>query len=496
MRRERRGDQRGRAVGLRRTGRVGRAIEGTDERREVLSQDGSRPPLGGHLLQHLRERGVRLDDLADLRRGERPVAAADEHLDLGAHDDLRPALRGRSGYDRVDLLGGAALDPLRRVLEADPRAALHEHEELIGERYANRLGRALEAGRDEALIELAPGGGAELDAGELRRGERPCGADGALDLGGQVGRELGEGFGGAGGGHAGEARTTRRAWVLCRPRAAHGALARSSASSTEGSMKAAVYYENGGPEVLRYEDVPAPACPPDGVLVDVEVISVEGGDTLHRARTPFTGDRHIVGYQCAGTVRESGLVRARKVGDRVVAVAPNGSHAEIVAANEGTTWAVPEGADLTAVACVPVAFGTAHEALFALGGLTAGQRVLVHAGAGGVGLAAIQLAKAAGAEVLTTASSDEKLARLREFGATHLINYKAGSFNDAITAAIGPNGVDLVIDPVGGKTLQESVGCLRYRGRIVVNLGMAGRDLASRSNRSRCGEERVARRHV
>jgi NADPH:quinone reductase len=92
-----------------------------------------------------------------------------------------------------------------------------------------------------------------------------------------------------------------------------------------------------------------------------------------------------------------------------------------------------------------------------------------------VGLAAIQLAKAAGAEVLTTASSDEKLARLREFGATHLLNYKAGSFNDAITAAIGPNGVDLVVDPVGGKTLQESVGCLRYRGRIV-NLGMAGRD--------------------
>ena len=241
-------------------------------------------------------------------------------------------------------------------------------------------------------------------------------------------------------------------------------------------MKAAVYHQNGGPEVLRYEEVPAPACPPDGVLVDVEVISVEGGDTLHRARTPFTGERHIVGYQCAGTVREVGArVRARKVGERVVAVVPNGSHAEIVAAKEATTWPVPEGADLAAVACVPVAFGTAHEALFALGGLAAGQRVLVHAGAGGVGLAAIQLAKAAGAEVLTTASSDEKLARLREFGATHLLNYKTGSFNDAITAAIGPNGVDLVVDPVGGKTLQESVGCLRYRGRIV-NLGLAGRD--------------------
>src|SRR5262249_33941064 len=93
----------------------------------------------------------------------------------------------------------------------------------------------------------------------------------------------------------------------------------------------------------------------------------------------------------------------------------------------------------------------------------------------GVGLAAIQLAKAAGAEVLTTASSEEKLARLRDFGAAHVINYKTGSFSDAVRAAVGPGGVELVVDPVGGKTLQESVACLRYQGRIV-NLGMAGRE--------------------
>src|SRR5262249_47809871 len=120
-------------------------------------------------------------------------------------------------------------------------------------------------------------------------------------------------------------------------------------------------------------------------------------------------------------------------------------------------------------------FGTAHEALFALGKVARGQRVLVHAGAGGVGLAAIQLAHAAGAEVLTTASSDEKLARLRDVGATHPINYRTRSFRAAVTAAIGPSGVDLVIDAIGGKTLQDSVGCLRSQGRIV-NLGVAGRD--------------------
>src|SRR5262249_10225879 len=87
------------------------------------------------------------------------------------------------------------------------------------------------------------------------------------------------------------------------------------------------------------------------------------------------------------------------------------------------------------------------------------------------------LAKDAGAEVLTTASSDEKLERLREFGATHLINYATGSFVEAIAKAIGPDAVDLVIDSVGGKTLQESVNCLRHRGRIV-SLGVSARDFS------------------
>ena len=243
-------------------------------------------------------------------------------------------------------------------------------------------------------------------------------------------------------------------------------------------MKAIVYYENGGPEVLRYEDVADPKCPPDGVVIDLEVISVEGGDTLHRARTPLATKPHIVGYQAAGTVREVGAdVRERKVGDKVVALVPNGSHAERLAAAARWTWLVPAGADLTHIACVPVAFGTAHEALFALGRLERGQRVLVHAGGGGVGLAAIQLAKAAGAEVLTTASSDEKLARLRELGAAHGINYKTTSFVDAVKAAVGDGGVHLVLDSVGGKTLADSVMCLAYRGRII-NLGIAGRDPA------------------
>ncbi len=239
-------------------------------------------------------------------------------------------------------------------------------------------------------------------------------------------------------------------------------------------MKAAVYYENGGPEVLRYEDVPDPKCPDDGVVVQVEAISLEGGDTLHRAGTPLPARPHVGGYQCAGTVREAGhAARGAAVGDRVVAVVPHGSHAERVAARH--VWKVPAGADLETIATVPIAFGTAQVALFDLAKVRARERVLVHAGGGGVGLAAIQLAKRAGAEVLTTASSDDKLARLRELGADHGINYKTQDLVPAVAAAVGKDAVDVVIDPVGGKTLQDSVGVLRYRGRIV-NLGFAGRD--------------------
>jgi len=251
----------------------------------------------------------------------------------------------------------------------------------------------------------------------------------------------------------------------------------SSIGLAKGNMKAAVYYENGGPEVLRYEEVPDPVCAPDGVVIEVEMVSLEGGDLLSRALTPLTRRPYIVGYQCAGSVCEVGAnVRDRKLGDRVVALIPNGSHAERAAASAATTWLLPPGGDSIALGCVPVAFGAAHEALFELGELKLGQRVLIHAGAGGVGLAAIQLAQRAGAEVLTTASSDAKLALLREFGATHTINYKQRALKDAVRDAVGADGVDLVVDPVGGKILQDSVECLRYRGKIV-NLGLAGREL-------------------
>jgi NADPH2:quinone reductase len=241
-------------------------------------------------------------------------------------------------------------------------------------------------------------------------------------------------------------------------------------------MKAAVYDQPGPPSVFRYVEVPDPVCAADGVLIDVRAISIEGGDVLHRAGGAVAARPHIVGYQCAGIVREVGeRVTDRRLGDRVVAVMPHGSHAERVAVQAAATWALPEGLDFERGACVPIAVGTADDCLFEFGGLRAGETVLVHAGGGGVGMAAIQLAKKSGATVITTASSAGKLERLRAFGLDHGIDYVRQDFVAETQRLTGGRGADLVVDSVGGRTLQGSFNAAGYRGRIV-SVGSAGRE--------------------
>jgi NADPH2:quinone reductase len=240
-------------------------------------------------------------------------------------------------------------------------------------------------------------------------------------------------------------------------------------------MKAAVIYENGPPDVLRYEDVPDPECPDGFVLIDVEAISIEGGDLLARAMVPPPTVPYIVGYLAAGVVAEVGNgVEDRSPGDRVVALNMNGSHAAKRAVPGITTWPIPDGMDAASAACVPVALGTAQECLFTAGNLEAGQTALIHAGAGGVGMAAIQLAKQAGATVISTASSDEKLERLKELGLDHGINYASESFVERTAELTDGRGADVVLDSVGGQNLVDSIKALAYRGTLV-SVGLAGR---------------------
>jgi NADPH2:quinone reductase len=237
-------------------------------------------------------------------------------------------------------------------------------------------------------------------------------------------------------------------------------------------MKAAVYYETGSPDVFRYEDRPEPECRPGTVLIDVKAISIEGGDVLNRAGGEMPSKPHTVGYQCAGIIREVGAGTGRAPGQAVVAVMPFGSHASAVVVAAMQTFLVPDGLDLQTAACIPIAFGTADDCLFEFGRLQKGESVLIQAGAGGVGLAAIQLAKRVGATVLATAGSDEKLERLKEFGLDHGVNYREGDWVAKARSASG-GGVNLVVDSVG-TTLEGSIAVTGYKGRIVV-VGNAGR---------------------
>lgn len=241
-------------------------------------------------------------------------------------------------------------------------------------------------------------------------------------------------------------------------------------------MKASVYHETGGPEVFRYEDVPDPVLRPGGILVEVGAVGIQGGDLLHRQGGVLATHPHIVGYQAAGTVREVGDgVTGFLPGQQVVATMGFGSHAELVSVPARSAWVVPDSMPIEMAAGIPIEFATAHDCLFEFGRLQAGETVLVQAGAGGVGLAAVQLAKAAGATVLATASSADRLDRLHGFGMDHGINYAKDDVVTEVLRLTDRRGVDLIVDPVGGATLERGIAALAYRGRISW-VGRAGRE--------------------
>jgi NADPH2:quinone reductase len=230
--------------------------------------------------------------------------------------------------------------------------------------------------------------------------------------------------------------------------------------------------------VFRYEELDDPVPGVGEILVELEAISIEGGDTLNRLRGDMSRVPHVVGYQAAGTVIGCGDgVDRFVVGDRVVSVGLDGSHAEQRVVPQGFAWKVPDRLAIDEAACVPVPFGTAHDCLFEFGRLAPGETTLVHAGAGGVGIAAIQMAKRAGARVLSTASSDDRLERLKDLGLDEGINYVTHDFVAEARRLTDGRGVDVVVDSVGGRTLQGSLEVLAYRGRCVT-VGDAGRSEA------------------
>jgi NADPH2:quinone reductase len=229
-------------------------------------------------------------------------------------------------------------------------------------------------------------------------------------------------------------------------------------------MKAAAYHHNGEPDVLVYQDVASPEISPTTVLIRVAHVALQGGDLLNRRNTPPPGAApHVVGYQAAGVIEAVGAeVAGLRPGDRVVGFAFAGSHAELFAVESNHAYPVPAGLDLSVAAAVPVEFGTAHDGLFEYGHLKPGETVLVRGAAGGVGIAAVQLAHRTGATVIAVAATPERLERIAALGADHLIDYQAEDVVERVKALTNGRGVDLVLDMAGGDPL---FGACAFKGR-------------------------------
>ena len=239
-------------------------------------------------------------------------------------------------------------------------------------------------------------------------------------------------------------------------------------------MKAIVVTSPGGPENLTLADVPEPALGPGKVVVRVRATALNRADLLQRRGLypPPKGESEILGMECAGEVAAVGEgVTSFAVGDRVMALLPGGGYAEKVVVPE--KMLIPENLSFEQAAAIPEAFLTAREALFTLGKLRADDFVLVHAAGSGVGSAAVQVAREAGARVIATAGSAEKLARVAELGAHVLVNYRTEDFAAVAMTESHKHGVDVVLDFVGASYWPKHAACLAVGGRCVC-IGVLG----------------------
>jgi NADPH:quinone reductase-like Zn-dependent oxidoreductase len=228
-------------------------------------------------------------------------------------------------------------------------------------------------------------------------------------------------------------------------------------------MRAVVITRHGDLSVLQVQDRPAPVPGPGQVRIDVRAAGLNFADTLARVGLYEDAPKPpvVVGYEVAGVIAEVGEgVDAARAGQRVMAATRFGGHAEQVVVGEGDAIELPDGLSFEEGAAIPVNYATAWAALHRYGGLQAGERVLVHAAAGGVGIAALQLARAAGAEVHGTASPS-KHERLRELGIDRAIDYRADGWWRGLPS------YDVILDAIGGSSFRRSYRLLRPGGRLV-----------------------------
>ncbi|MEX1109608.1 MAG: zinc-binding dehydrogenase [Dongiaceae bacterium] len=263
-------------------------------------------------------------------------------------------------------------------------------------------------------------------------------------------------------------------------------------------MKAARYSGHGGPDVIRYEDVPDPRIGPADVIVRVVACAVNRLDVIQRAgHFTLPGYRlpHIAGTDVAGEVVEVGLqADGVSIGERVVinpsltkvrgnsrflgmddvygelgviGATVDGGYAELCAVPASHVHVIPTGFSYKEAACIPTCYSTAWHALFEIGQLTAGETVLINGAGGGVSSAGIQLGKKLGATVLVTARTEKKLDHAARLGADHVLNNRKGDVAQWAREVTNGRGVDMVFDHVGPALWQPSLAALRPRGRLV-----------------------------
>ena len=238
----------------------------------------------------------------------------------------------------------------------------------------------------------------------------------------------------------------------------------------------------GAPDVLRLVDADTPTAGAGEVLIRVHASGVNRPDVLQRkgAYPPPAGASPIPGLEVAGVVAsgdtEAMAAAGLKVGDAVCALVAGGGYASWCVAPVVQCLPVPKGLSMVEAAALPETFFTVWSNVFYRAGLLAGETVLIQGGSSGIGVTAIQLAKAMGAHVLVTAGSDEKCQACLDLGADHAINYKTSDFAERVLALTQGRGVDVILDMVAGSYVAREVGCLAEDGRLVIIAVQGGID--------------------
>lgn len=246
-------------------------------------------------------------------------------------------------------------------------------------------------------------------------------------------------------------------------------------------MKAIIITQPGGPEVLQMQTRPTPACKPDEVLIKVHAAGINRPDVFQRKGNypaPKGAPQDIPGLEIAGVITETGVeVKRWKVGDKVCALVAGGGYAEYCAVPEGQCLPIPGELSFEEAASLPETFFTVWSNVFDRGNLKGNETLLVHGGSSGIGVAAIQMATALGHKVYVTAGSDEKCRFCEKLGAAKAINYKTENFAERIKELTNGDGVNVILDMIGGDYTQGNLQSLATEGRLVIINSMKGKDV-------------------